>query len=91
MYKNSYHSFPSGHTGAAFGFFGVLFFAYRRWGGWALLVAAAIAWSRIYLNVHHLSDIMAGALIGLLIAAIVWDRLGPPIERYLASFFVPRK
>jgi membrane-associated phospholipid phosphatase len=91
MYKNSYHSFPSGHTGTAFAFFGVVFFANRRWGVWALLAAAAIAWSRIYLNVHHLSDIMAGAVIGLLIAALVWDRLGPSIERYLVFFFAPRK
>jgi membrane-associated phospholipid phosphatase len=91
MFKNSYHSFPSGHTGSAFAFFGVPFFANRRWGGWALLAAAAIAWSRIYLNVHHLSDIMAGALIGLLTAAIVWDRLGTPVERYLVYFLAPRK
>jgi membrane-associated phospholipid phosphatase len=84
LFKNKYHSFPSGHTGAAFAFFAVPFFANRASGWWALLAAAAIAWSRIYLNVHHLSDIMAGALVGLIIAFLVWERLAPRIERFLA-------
>jgi undecaprenyl-diphosphatase len=68
LFKNKYHSFPSGHTGASFAFFGVLLFANRRHGWWALLAAAAIAWSRIYLNVHHLSDVVAGAFVGLVTA-----------------------
>jgi len=71
LFKNNYHSFPSGHCGAAFAFFGVPVFADRRhW--WLLLAAAAIAWSRIYLNVHHLSDVFAGAFAGLLTGALVW-------------------
>jgi membrane-associated phospholipid phosphatase len=73
LFKNKYHSFPSGHTGAAFAFFGVPPFANRRdW--WPLLLAAGIGWSRIYLNVHHLSDVVVGAIVGLIIAAIVWRR-----------------
>jgi membrane-associated phospholipid phosphatase len=91
LYKNKYHSFPSGHTGAAFAFFGVPFFAHRRYGAWALLAAAAIAWSRIYLNVHHLSDIMAGALIGLVTAFLVWERLEPRVDRFLTSYLLPRQ
>jgi membrane-associated phospholipid phosphatase len=71
LFKNNYHSFPSGHCGAAFAFFGVPLFADRRhW--WLLLAAAAIAWSRIYLNVHHLSDVFVGAFAGLLTGALVW-------------------
>jgi membrane-associated phospholipid phosphatase len=84
--KNKYHSFPSGHTGVAFAFFGVAFFANRRYGWWALLAASANAWSRIYLNVHHLSDIMVGALIGLVIASLVWEYLEPQVGRFLGHF-----
>jgi membrane-associated phospholipid phosphatase len=87
LFKNKYHSFPSGHTGTAFAFFGVPLFANRRRGWWALLAAAAIAWSRIYLNVHHLSDIMAGAFVGLMTAFLVWERLEPRVERLLGRFF----
>jgi membrane-associated phospholipid phosphatase len=86
LFKNKYHSFPSGHTGAAFAFFGVPFFANRRHGWWALLVAAAIAWSRIYLNVHHLSDVMAGAFVGLITAFLVWERLEPRVDRFLVRY-----
>jgi membrane-associated phospholipid phosphatase len=75
LFKNKYHSFPSGHCGAAFAFFGVAVFAdHRHW--WLLLAAIAIAWSRIYLNVHHLSDVFVGAFAGLLTAGLVWGRLG---------------
>jgi membrane-associated phospholipid phosphatase len=74
--KNKYHSFPSGHSGAAFAFFGLPLFADRR-NWWLVLMAAGIAWSRIYLNVHHLSDVLVGAFIGIFVAAIVWDRFGP--------------
>jgi membrane-associated phospholipid phosphatase len=71
LFKNKYHSFPSGHSGAAFAFFGVPMFANRRdW--WPLLFAASIGWSRIYLNVHHLSDVVVGACVGIITAALVW-------------------
>ena len=71
LFRNSYHSFPSGHCGAAFAFFGVPVFVDRRlW--WLLLAAVAIGWSRIYLNVHHLSDVTVGAFAGLLTAGLVW-------------------
>jgi membrane-associated phospholipid phosphatase len=86
LFKNKYHSFPSGHTGAAFAFFGVPFFAHRRYGWWVLFAAAAIAWSRIYLNVHHLSDVMAGAFVGLITAFLVWERLEPRVDRFLGRF-----
>src|ERR1700726_4272241 len=62
LFKSKYHSFLSGHTGTAFAFFGIPLFAHRQRGWWALLVAAAIALSRVYLNVHHLSDVTTGAL-----------------------------
>ena len=87
LFKSKYHSFPSGHTGTAFAFFGVLLFAHRPRGWWALLAAAAIAWSRVYLNVHHLSDIVTGALIGLVTAFFVWEQLEPRVDRFLRHFF----
>jgi membrane-associated phospholipid phosphatase len=86
LFKNGYHSFPSGHTAAAFAFFGILFFANRRHRPWALLAAAGIGWSRIYLNVHHLSDVMVGALVGLTTAFLVWERLEPRVDRFLKHF-----
>jgi undecaprenyl-diphosphatase len=77
LFNNKYHAFPSGHSGAASAFFGVPLFARRNYGRWIFLVAIAIGWSRVYLNVHHLSDVLCGTLAGTLIAYIVWTRIGP--------------
>lgn len=87
LFKSKYHSFPSGHTGASFAFFGVPLFVNRRHGWWPLLAAAAIAWSRVYLNVHHLSDVMAGAFVGLVTAFLVWERVQARVDRFLGPFF----
>jgi membrane-associated phospholipid phosphatase len=91
LFESKYHSFPSGHTGAAFAFFGVPLFANRRYGWCALFAAAAIAWSRIYLNVHHLSDVMVGALVGLVAAYLVWERLESRVNQLVAKFFAVRQ
>jgi undecaprenyl-diphosphatase len=91
LFENTYHSFPSGHTGAAFAFFGVPLFASRRYGWFALFAAAAIAWSRIYLNVHYLSDVMVGILAGLVTAYLVWGRLESRVNHFVAKFLVPRR
>jgi undecaprenyl-diphosphatase len=63
-------SFPSAHSMTSFAAAGVLFAANRRYGVAAFAVAAAIAFSRLYLFVHYPSDVLAGMLIGLGIAAI---------------------
>lgn len=68
-------SFPSGHAGAAtVVFIGLgLLLAWRlrrRALGWALLVlgavvAVGVAVARVYLAMHHVTDVMTGVLVGL--------------------------
>ena len=69
---SKYHSFPSGHVDASVGFFGVLFLARRRIGLACLPIPALIGFARIYIGAHWLSDVVCGAVLGILCALLVW-------------------
>jgi undecaprenyl-diphosphatase len=56
-------SFPSGHATAAFTAATLL-----GGGGWYAL-AAAVAATRVYVRLHHASDVAAGAALGLALGA----------------------
>ena len=58
------YSFPSGHTWSAVTGAWVITAANRKFGWWAIPLAEALAFSRLYLFVHFPSDILSGALIG---------------------------
>jgi undecaprenyl-diphosphatase len=79
--KYKYHSFPSGHTGSALAFFGVIGFAFRRWSWAFLLFGLAIGWSRICLNAHYFSDVLVGGVVGLFFAQFTWERIRPWLEK----------
>lgn len=68
----SEYSFPSGHTLHGFTAATVLFLHFRKAGIAALLLAASIAFSRLYLFVHYPTDILGGILLGVLDAMIVY-------------------
>ncbi len=59
-------SFPSGHTSAAFATVVPMLYMHRRKGILALILAVAIAFSRMYLFVHFPTDILGGMIIGIL-------------------------
>lgn len=73
-------SFPSGHSafaGLFFGLLGLIALRYAgraRWAGVALcvLAAMAIAFSRVWLGVHYLSDVLGGLAVGLGWAIVAW-------------------
>jgi undecaprenyl-diphosphatase len=64
------YSFPSGHTLASFEAATGLFLYHKKWGIAALVAAAMVAVSRLFLLVHFPSDILAGALLGVAFAVI---------------------
>lgn len=63
-------SFPSGHTIASFEAATVLLIRHRKWGIWAMVPAALIAFSRLYLYVHYPTDVLASLVLGIGIASL---------------------
>jgi membrane-associated phospholipid phosphatase len=77
-FHGAFHSFPSGHTTDLIvsALFIAIFVRSRGAGVLAMLLAFGVALSRVVLGSHHMSDVLAGALLG---ALIVWLTL----RRYL--------
>jgi undecaprenyl-diphosphatase len=61
-------SFPSGHASIAFACATVIAWKVPRLGVPAFVLAAAIAWSRVYVGVHWPLDVLGGAALGVLVA-----------------------
>jgi undecaprenyl-diphosphatase len=61
-------SFPSGHTICAFAIAISISHFYPQCYAYLLFLAASIALSRIVLGMHFLSDVLAGAVIGIALA-----------------------
>ena len=66
------YSFPSGHTTTSFAAAMVIAVREKRaWGITAYVLAALIAFSRLYNYVHYPTDVLAGILLGSLCALLM--------------------
>ncbi len=80
------HSFPSGHAARCM-MLAVLGWALGPpWLGWILFIwAVLVAWARVGMGVHYLSDILAGASLGIL-TGLITLALYPSIKPLLFSY-----
>jgi len=78
MHRPITSSFPSGHATAAFTA-AALLASDRHRGRWYLL-AALVASSRVYVRMHHASDVAGGAVLGLGLGRLLrrWVRAPGP-------------
>ena len=68
--SNAY-SFPSGHTATSFACATVLAVFAPRWRVAFFVLAALIALSRVYNGLHYPTDVLAGAVLGVLTALLL--------------------
>ena len=73
-YVGGLYGFISGHSANAFGFamFSSLLFKRRRYSIVLYLWALLVVYSRIYLGVHFITDVIPGILVGLLNGVLVY-------------------
>lgn len=80
-------SFPSNHMMFMTVFATTFILSSHRKMGWLfILLALAVGWSRIYLGLHFPLDILGGALVGIIVSALIW-RLLLPRRVKLCMFF----
>lgn len=78
QYKFS--SFPSGHAASAVGVAAAAWLVHRGWGAVLAVYAVAVMWSRIALQCHHLSDVLASTVLAIPLAMMLKPYLLPFLE-----------
>jgi undecaprenyl-diphosphatase len=76
-------AFPSGHASAMFAIAIAIYFYNKRLGSWLLVMSAVTAVARVVIGVHWPSDIIAGALLGILVAWLTEKFLAGKINSLL--------
>jgi undecaprenyl-diphosphatase len=91
LHHSADDSFPSDHGTVIFTFALAFLLWHRLWSGVVLMaIAAAIAWSRVYLGVHWPLDMLGGLLVGMigcLSAQILWNLFGTPLYQVLQRIY----
>lgn len=78
-------SFPSGHATALFAIAMAVYFYNKKLGYWLFAVAAVVSVARVIAGVHYPSDILAGAVVGIITAWLMEWFLGVKISKLSAQ------
>jgi membrane-associated phospholipid phosphatase len=69
--RNQLDAFPSGHTAVSLAFLALAWPAFPRLRAFFSLAVAAIIFSTVYLSIHYLTDVIAGAALALAVLPAV--------------------
>ncbi len=64
-------SFPSGHATFFFAFAMAIYMYNKKWGIWFFSAALVISVARVIAGVHYPSDILGGAIVGVIVAYVI--------------------
>ncbi len=65
------NGFPSDHASVSFGVAVSLLFSGSRLGPYTLVLALLVGFARIFVGVHFPSDVLAGAVLGTVVALLI--------------------
>jgi len=78
--RYEFSAFPSGHAATVVGLAAAAWMVHRGWGAVAAVFAVAVMWSRIALQAHHLSDVVASIVLAIPLAMLSKKVLLPSME-----------
>lgn len=84
-------SFPSGHTLFAFSAATILFIYHKGWGLAAYAFACVMGFSRMYLYVHFPTDVLLGAIFGVILAIVAYRLEDMLLEKDKPLFHLPKR
>lgn len=80
------YSFPSGHSTSSFAAATSVFLCNKAAGIPTLILAFLVAFSRLYLYVHYPSDVLTGAILGIVSAILIEKLVDKWIPKFSAYF-----
>lgn len=76
------YGYFSSHASISFTIAGFVFLLSKKWGGIMIIWASVVAYSRVYLCVHYPSDIITGAISGILLSYL-WYSISIPLANFI--------
>lgn len=83
-------SFPSDHVSGSFGFAAASWGRASRWVSVSFTtIAVIVMFARVYVGVHYPTDVLAGVLVGIFSAQVMWrfSRFLYPLSIFIAKLF----
>ncbi len=72
FYSDTEWSFPSGHSAFFFAMATAIYLYNKKWGVWFFVAVILMNVSRIVSGVHYPSDILGGAIIGIVVGYVLY-------------------